>query len=84
MRTTAQDRGNWTIRRGTWALLSAWDHDPKGNAQRFANASYAQNPFAWAGRSAAGSSALCTVGKPYWEDYTFTTAVQPGAGAPPG
>ncbi len=53
--------------------------DPKGNADRFANLIYSQNPFAWAGRSAAGAGALCTVGKAFWEDYTFTTAVQPGA-----
>ena len=79
MRTAENNRGSWTPQRGSWALQSAWDEDPKGNASRFANIDYSQNPFAWAGRSAAGESALCTTGKTYWEDYTFTTALQPGA-----
>jgi len=79
MRTAdANEAGNWTIQRGEWALQSAWDRDPKGNAHRFDNIIYSQNPFAWAGRSAAGASALCTVGKAFWEDYTFTVAVRPG------
>ncbi len=69
--------GQWTIQRGDWALQSAWDDDPKGNGSRFANADFSQNPFAWAGRAANGS-ALCTTGKAYWEDYTFSAAVQPG------
>ncbi len=70
--------GAWTALRGEWALKSAWDDDPKGNDKRFDQADYSQNPFAWAGRSSNGS-ALCTTGKPYWEDYTLSVAVQPGA-----
>jgi len=75
---SAEGTGSWAIQRGKWALQSAWDTDAKGNAGRFSNASYAQNPFAWAGCNPEGS-ALCTVGKAYWEDYTFSVAVQPGA-----
>ena len=79
MRTSDDDHGNWSIQRGSWALQSAWDLDPKGNANRFANVAFSQNPFAWVGHAAAGESALCTTGKAYWEDYTFTAALQPGA-----
>ena len=74
----ADEPGAWSMQRGQWALQSAWDNDPKGNNDRFANAAFSQNPFAWAGRNPQGS-ALCTVGRPYWEDYTVTTALQPGA-----
>ncbi len=82
---TADEPGSWSVRRGTWRLQSAWDTDPKGNYHRFENAMYGQNPFAWAGRSStAGTSALCTAGKAFWEDYTFTTAVQPGTGGAAG
>lgn len=77
MRTT-DEPGNWTTQRGEWALQSAWDRDPKGNANRFANIIYSQNPFAWSGRSAQGS-ALCTAGKAFWEDYTMNVALCAGA-----
>ncbi|MHB9132044.1 MAG: LamG-like jellyroll fold domain-containing protein [Armatimonadota bacterium] len=74
---TADEKGAWVVQEGQWALQSAWDRDPKGNAKRFQQAIYAMNPFAWVGRSTTGS-ALCTTGKPYWEDYTLSTAVRPG------
>ncbi len=79
----AYENGGWTVHSGHWALQSAWDTDPKGNANRFTNAIYALNPFAWAGRAASGS-ALCTAGKPFWEDYTLTAAVRPSAGTVAG
>jgi hypothetical protein len=63
---TADESGQWIVRSGDWKLQSAWDKDPKGGSKRFVNQVYAQNPFAWVGRAAAGS-ALCTVGTPYWE-----------------
>lgn len=80
---TADEPGNWLLCSGKWALQSAWDREPKGNANRFINTSFAQNPFAWTGANPNGN-AYCTTGKPYWEDYTFTTAVQPGAGGAVG
>lgn len=75
---TADENHDWVVQRGDWALQSAWDNDPHGNSGRFANVMFAQNPFAWVGTNPAGS-AFCTIGKPFWEDYTFTTAVCPSA-----
>lgn len=80
---TADEPGNWVTQRGQWGLQSAWDNDPKGNSSRFANVSYSQNPFAWAGRNPDGS-ALCTTGKAFWEDYTMSVAMQAGAGSAAG
>ncbi len=75
---SAEEPGAWAVQRGAWALQSAWDADPKGNAHRFANAASGQNPFAWRGTGSAGvQSALCTAGRLYWEDYRFTVAVRP-------
>jgi len=73
---TADESGGWTINRGQWGLQSAWDRDPKGGSLKFSYAEYALNPFAWAGRAETGG-ALCTVGQPFWEDYTVTAAVCP-------
>ncbi|MHB0938512.1 MAG: LamG-like jellyroll fold domain-containing protein [Armatimonadota bacterium] len=73
---SAEEAGDWAIRSGKWGLQSAWDHDPKGGSLKFTNADYALNPFAWAGRAAAGG-ALCATGQPFWEDYAFTVAVCP-------
>ncbi|MHB9131632.1 MAG: LamG-like jellyroll fold domain-containing protein [Armatimonadota bacterium] len=75
---TADEPGAWAIRSGEWKLQSAWDQDPHGNTNRFTFTDYAQNPFAWVGRS-TGAFALCTAGEAFWEDYTFTTAVCPPA-----
>jgi hypothetical protein len=72
------DPGPWKVSTGTWKLQSAWDTDPHGSANRYNNLIYAQNPFAWRGKAAAGA-ALCTAGQPFWEDYTLTAAVQPSA-----
>jgi len=80
---TSDVPGEWRVRSGKWALQSAWDFDPKGNADRFANIEYSQNPFAWTGRNPHGA-ALCTAGKAFWENYTFSVAVQPGAGGAAG
>ncbi|MHB9134382.1 MAG: LamG-like jellyroll fold domain-containing protein [Armatimonadota bacterium] len=74
---TADEPGAWHVRSGAWALASSWDEDPHGNAQRFANAIFAQNAFAWHGRSPKGT-AWCTAGDAAWDDYTFTAAVYPG------
>jgi hypothetical protein len=74
---TADEKGQWTVQGGTWGLQSAWDADSHGNANRFLNITYAQNPFAWIGRGDGKDAALCTAGTPDWEDYTFTTAVRP-------
>jgi len=76
---TAENTGDWAVQRGKWALQSAWDTVPIGNYYRFDAADYAQNPFAWVGCSTPGESALCTTGKVFWEDYTFSVAVQPAA-----
>ncbi len=72
------DPGPWKMASGTWKLQSAWDVDPHGNANRYNNLIYAQNPFAWRGRAETGA-ALCTAGQPFWEDYTLNVAVQPSA-----
>ena len=80
---TADEPGDWVTRTGTWGLLSAWDRDPHGNAKRFDSTNFAQNPFAWMGR-AGKEAAICTTGKPYWEDYTFSTSVQPAANGAAG
>ncbi len=76
----SDEPGNWRIAGGQWHLLSAWDADPHGNGERFANNVYAQNPFAWLGRADA-HPAICTTGKTSWEDYTLSFAVQPRDGA---
>ncbi|MHB9024750.1 MAG: LamG-like jellyroll fold domain-containing protein [Armatimonadota bacterium] len=75
---TADEPGNWVTFSGEWKLQSAWDQDPKGNDNRFkyTAAGYSQNPFSWGGRNPKGT-ALCTTGKDFWEDYTFTLAVRP-------
>jgi len=77
----AQDTpGPWSTVQGEWALRSAWDDDPHGNSRRFSNIIYSQNPFAWSGRNRDGA-ALSTAGELYWEDYTLSASVQPGATA---
>ena len=81
---TSDDQGAWRILSGHWALQSAWDKIAVGNAHRFDNASFGQNPFAWGGCSAQGQPALCMVGSPNWEDYTLTVAVKPAAGGAVG
>ncbi|MHB9134654.1 MAG: LamG-like jellyroll fold domain-containing protein [Armatimonadota bacterium] len=73
---TADEKGEWEAISGQWALQSAWDNDPKGGSNRFNNITYAQNPFAWAGRGEK-TPAMCLAGKPFWEDYTFTASVRP-------
>ena len=73
---TQEDNGAWTISSGQWQLTSAWDEDPRGGSERFNNATYAQNPFSWAGHGDK-TPAWCLAGKPFWEDYTFTAAMKP-------
>ncbi|HEY3379024.1 MAG TPA: hypothetical protein VGL77_16195, partial [Armatimonadota bacterium] len=70
--------GPWKVVSGQWGLSSAWDRIPHGNTNRFSNTMYAQNPFAWVGMNRDGGSATCMVGEPFWEDYTFATAVRAG------
>ncbi len=84
MRTKDEDTDHslWTTVSGSWGLQSAWDTDPHGNTNRFtyAQSGYGQNPFAWRGQAGAKeSAAFCVSGKPFWEDYTFSAAVCPGA-----
>jgi len=76
---TADESGGWAICGGTWGLQSAWDSDPKGNANRFANSAYAENPFAWRGLAGGDKPAICVTGKPFWEDYTLSVSVCPAA-----
>jgi len=78
MRTADNQNGQWTPRSGQWGLQSAWDADPHGNDNRFTYAAFAQKAFSWAGAATTGF-ALCTTGQPFWEDYTFSTALQPSA-----
>ena len=78
MRTAENQHGQWTLHSGQWGLQSAWDADPHGNENRFAQAAYAQKPFSWAGKAAQGY-ALCTTGQPFWEDYSLSVALQPSA-----
>ncbi len=68
--------GAWTPQSGTWQLQSAWDKDALGNANRFTFTQFAQNPFAWVGGNPNGP-ALCTTGKPFWEDYMLTASLCP-------
>jgi len=75
---TKEDNGAWTVQTGRWHLASAWDKDPHGNENRFNMALYAQNPFSWVGMAEKGA-AICTTGKPIWEDYTFSVAICPSA-----
>jgi hypothetical protein len=75
---TKDESGGWRVQSGQWGLQSAWDADPRGGSDRFRNASYAQNPFAWSGRGST-TPAWCLTGHPFWEDYTVTTAVNPPA-----
>lgn len=73
---TADEHGAWTVQEGNWRLQSAWDNDPHVLADRFQNAAYSLNPFAWMGCNPSGPS-LCTTGDASWEDYTMSVAVQP-------
>ena len=75
-----EENGAWLVARGKWRLASAWDTDPHGNGNqdRFNTAIYAQNPFSWVGM-ATDYAAVCTTGKPSWEDYTYSVAVRPAA-----
>lgn len=73
---TKDDYGAWKIISGQWGLQSAWDADPRGGSERFANATYAQNPFSWVGRG-TDKPGWCLTGQPNWQDYTFTVAVRP-------
>jgi len=78
------ESGGWAICSGKWALQSAWDSDPKGNANRFTFTAYAENPFAWLGQAAGVKPAVCTAGKPFWEDYTLSVSVSPAPGGAVG
>jgi len=73
---TRDEPGAWATVSGQWALQSAWDIESNGRSGRFAYQSYAQNPFAWVGCNPDGA-AICTVGKPFWEDYTLVVALCP-------
>lgn len=88
MRNPGEANSPWTTVSGRWRLKSAWDTILHGN-ERAANiigkshdaaTSQAQNPFAWVGAGEAGKPALCTTGNPFWEEYTFTAAVNPARG----
>lgn len=74
-----EENGPWAVQSGKWALQSAWDKIPHGNSKRFANTVFSQNPFAWIGMSDQGQPAVCTTGNAFWEDYTMTLALNPGA-----
>ena len=82
MRAT-EEPGPWSIVSGKWGLQSAWDIESNGRNNRFANQAYATNPFAWMGSNPNGA-AICTAGKPFWEDYTLTTALCPPVGGAAG
>jgi hypothetical protein len=73
----ADEPGPWQVHSGRWRLRSAWDADPHGNSGRFANATFAPNPFAWMGQGTGSTAAWCTSGPPFWEDYTCSVAVCP-------
>jgi len=82
---TSDEAGGWTVCRGHWRLQSAWDEDPHGNSARFTNVGFAQNPFAWCGRATdADTSALCTAGQLYWDDYSFSVAERGAEGSAVG
>ncbi len=70
----------WKVQSGKWALQSAWDTDPHGNASKDYFSNFAANPFAWIGNNPDGT-ALCTTGNSFWEDYTMTVAVHPMQGS---
>jgi hypothetical protein len=74
---TADDPGLWKASRGQWAIKTSWDNAPHGILPRFANARYAQNPFAWGGHAGKDAYALCAVGEPFWEDYTVSVSMRP-------
>jgi hypothetical protein len=78
MRTADDQHGEWTLQSGEWSLRSAWDADSHGNAHRFTNATFAQKAFSWAGAATTGA-ALCTAGRPEWDDYTVSVSLQPTA-----
>lgn len=80
---TADEPGPWSIVSGKWRLQSAWDIESNGRNNRFANQAFATNPFAWVGRAPDGA-AICVAGKPFWEDYTLTTALCPPVGGAAG
>ena len=79
MRTT-DVVGSWQTFSGEWGLQTAWDNDPHGKADYFNKALYAQNPFAWLGKSATGA-AVCLAGEARWEDYQCNAAIRPANGA---
>ena len=77
----------WTTVSGTWALKSVCDNIAyslvrMSYIQKISldpNTNEGQNPFAWTGKSEAGKAAICTTGNPFWEDYTYSVAVDPAA-----
>ena len=82
---TEEDPGAWTVHSGNWMLQSTWDLIPHGNTNKFAFATYAQNPFAWLGSCPEGvPSAVCTTGESFWEDYTYSVSVCPADGGAVG
>lgn len=76
---TPEEPDMWTVQSGKWALQSAWDNDPHGNANKNTFSNFAANPFAWIGNNPNGV-ALCTTGNNFWEDYTMTVAAHPMPG----
>ncbi|MEI7834014.1 MAG: hypothetical protein WCJ56_12565, partial [bacterium] len=44
----------WNVQSGKWALQSAWDTDPHGNANKDYFSNFAANPFAWIGNNPDG------------------------------
>ncbi|MEI6520192.1 MAG: LamG-like jellyroll fold domain-containing protein [bacterium] len=72
MRSSADD-GLWRVKGGNWALQSAWDNDPAGNANKFKRAIRATNPFSWVG---TGNPGWCATGNADWTDYTLTVSAR--------
>lgn len=78
MRAADEPGQQWTPGGGSWVLATAWDHIAIGNGNAFNNAKngYSQNPFSLVGSAKTGAAVTCT-GEAFWEDYTFSVAVQP-------
>ncbi len=72
MRANADD-GQWRVKSGKWALQSAWDNDPAGNANKFKTAIRATNPFCWVG---TGNPGWCATGENNWDNYTLSASVR--------
>ena len=73
------ENDQWGSESGEWLLANAWEHDIKSQVMRMVDPGAAQNPFALVGRGTGDAPAwsLSNSGESFWEDYSYSAAIQP-------